>query len=69
MFPDSCVDDAAVEEDLGCIGDAVEHPEGLIELLTVIVHQRLHPGLNFLRPSVLYYEKPEGHTCFNDMFN
>lgn len=48
MFSDGCVDDAAVEEDLGGVGDCIESRQGFFELLIVIVAQRLDPSFYFL---------------------
>jgi hypothetical protein len=68
MFANGCVDNTAVEQDLGSIGDGIENPQGFLELLVVIVPKRLDPRLYFLR------RVREGHshgtvrhTCLSDM--
>ena len=49
MFTESRMDDAAIEEDLGGVGDTVEGTQCLFELLFVVVGEGGHPGLDFLR--------------------
>jgi hypothetical protein len=48
MFTDGGMDDTAIKQDLGGIGDVVEDGQGLLELLIVIVTQRFDPSFNFL---------------------
>lgn len=48
MFSQRGVDDAAIEQDLRCLGNLVEISQALLELLVVIGVQGLHPGFNFL---------------------
>jgi len=50
MLPDCGVNDAAVEENLGRVGNVLKHPQGLFELIVVVVVQRLDPRLDFLAP-------------------
>lgn len=42
------MDYTAVEQDLGCVGDLVEHLEGVVEFIVVIAGQGCHPSLDFL---------------------
>lgn len=48
MFTDGGVDDPAIEQDLGGVGDIIEDGQGLLELLVVVVTQRLDPSFDFL---------------------
>lgn len=48
MFTNGGVDDPAIEQDLGGIGDVIEDGQGLLELLVVVVAQRLDPSFDFL---------------------
>jgi hypothetical protein len=48
MFAQCRVDDTTVEQDLGCVGDAVEGLQGVVELVGVVVGEGCHPGLDFL---------------------
>lgn len=69
MLSYSRVDNAAVKQDLGGVGDVIEDLEGLLELLVVIVRQRLHPRLDFLEPvtfSVPTCVQMDRYTFFND---
>jgi hypothetical protein len=51
MFADGCVDDPAVEQDLGCVRNGIEYGQGCLELLIIIVSKRLDPSLYFLQAS------------------
>lgn len=42
------MDDAAIEQDLGGVGDLVETLQGLVELVVVVGTQGCHPSLDFL---------------------
>lgn len=48
MLPYCRIDNAAVEQDLRCVGNSFENPQGFVELLGVVMDQGLHPGFNFL---------------------
>ena len=48
MLAEGGVDDAAVEEDLGRVGDGVEVFEGLVELVVVVAGEGGDPRLDFL---------------------
>lgn len=48
MFANGCVYYTAVEEDLRGVGDCVEYSQGRLELLIVIVTERLDPSFDFL---------------------
>lgn len=48
MFTDGGMDNPAVKQDLGGIGDVVENGQGLLEFLIVVVTQRFDPSFNFL---------------------
>jgi hypothetical protein len=48
VFSQGCVDDAHVEQDLGCVANLVELPEGLVELIVVVAAQGRDPRLDFL---------------------
>lgn len=48
MLANGCMDDTAVEEDLGSICNRIERRQGLLELLIVVMGQCLNPGLYFL---------------------
>jgi hypothetical protein len=44
------MDDTAVEEDLGGVGDAVEVLQGVLEFVVVVVAEGRDPSLDFLLP-------------------
>lgn len=46
------MDNAAIEQDLGGIGDIVKDAERFVEFIIVVVSERLHPCLDFLSRSV-----------------
>lgn len=48
MLAESCVDDSAVEQDLGGVGDLVKTPQRLVKVLVVIGVKSLNPCLDFL---------------------
>lgn len=48
MLSQRCVDDTAVEKNLGGIRNTIEYLNGLFVLLIVIEHQGQHPCLDFL---------------------
>jgi hypothetical protein len=48
MLAECRMDDTAVEQDLGCIGDAFEDLQCLVELVCVIAGEGCHPGFDFL---------------------
>lgn len=48
MFANGCMDDTAVKEDFGGVGNGIEGPQGFFEFLVVIAPKRFHPGLDFL---------------------
>lgn len=51
------MDDTAIEQDLGGVGDAVEDFQCLVELVVVVAGEGCHPGFDFLF-------QPSAH-CFN----
>jgi hypothetical protein len=51
MFTDGCMNYTAVEENLGCICNTIEHPQRLFILVVVITAECLHPGLYLLYKS------------------
>jgi hypothetical protein len=66
------MDDTAVEEYLGSVGDAVKRLQCLVELVAVVMAEGCHPSLDFL--PYLAVVRAEGamgsrsvHTCFRDM--
>jgi hypothetical protein len=68
------MDDTAVEENLGCIRDAVKDLQCLVELVVVVAGEGCHPGFDFL-PHYQHLPGKEGalgrrgkeRTCFRDM--
>lgn len=48
MLAQCGMNDAAVEQNLGGVGNLSKHLEGVIEIVVVIAGQRCHPGLDFL---------------------
>ena len=48
MLAQRGVDDAHVEEDLGCVGDLLELLQRLVELIVVVAPQGGDPGFYFL---------------------
>lgn len=48
MLTESSVDDAAVEADLGGVGDIGEDAQGAFKILVIVVVQGLDPSLDFL---------------------
>lgn len=80
MLAQRSVDDAAVEEDLGGVCNPAKDGDGVLELVVIVVSQRLNPGLDLLLSASVYHglfflcASPsvsrawrEGLTCFNDM--
>jgi hypothetical protein len=73
------MDDTAVEEYLGSVGDAVKRLQCLVELVAVVMAEGCHPSLDFLpylavvraEGAVVRAEGAMGsgsvHTCFRDM--
>jgi hypothetical protein len=49
MFAEGGVDDTAVEEDLGRVGDGVEVFQGLVEFIVVVAGEGGDPRLDFLQ--------------------
>jgi hypothetical protein len=49
MLSDGGMDDTAIEENLGGIGDCIESRQGFFELLIVVVTERLDPSFYFLQ--------------------
>jgi hypothetical protein len=69
MFANGGMNDTAIEQNLGGIGDAIEHAQGLFVLVIVIVTECLHPSL-YLLPKCQYSAQLlsfTAHTCFSDM--
>lgn len=48
MFPNRCMYNTAIEEDLGSVCDCIEHCEGFFEFLVVIMAKGFNPCLDFL---------------------
>jgi hypothetical protein len=48
MLAECRMDDTAVEQNLGCVGDAVEDLQCLVELVVVVAGEGCHPGFDFL---------------------
>jgi hypothetical protein len=48
MLAECRMDDTAVEQDLGCVGDAVKDLQCLVELVVVVAGEGCHPGFDFL---------------------
>lgn len=48
MLAQRSVDDAAVEEDLGGVCNPAKDGDGVLELVVIVVSQRLNPGLDLL---------------------
>ena len=48
MFAQCSVYDAAIEQDLGCVGDIIESFQGLFEFVVVVMPEGGNPSLNFL---------------------
>jgi hypothetical protein len=76
------MDDAHVEQDLGCIRNLVEPLERFVELIVVVVLEGLDPSLDFLYDGLVckstvsltavgcfIYFLCCVHTCFNDMLS
>ena len=47
------MDNTAVEKDLRCVGDAIEASESFLELIIVVMRQRLDPCLDLLLSYIL----------------
>ena len=52
MLTECGMDYAAVEEDLGCIGDLVKDLQCDVELVVVVAGEGCHPRLDFLTPPI-----------------
>jgi len=48
MFAESRVDDAAIEQDLGGVGDLVKDLQCDVEFIVVVAGEGCHPGFDFL---------------------
>lgn len=72
MLTNGGMNDAAVEQDLGCIGNPGKHLECIVEFIVVVVSQCCDPCLDvlFVTVSAVVSErgKVHGRTCFIDMF-
>lgn len=64
MLAQRSVDDAAVEEDLGGVCNPAKDGDGVLELVVIVVSQRLNPGLDLLLSASVYYHGriPSLHT-------
>jgi hypothetical protein len=49
MFANGRMDHAAIEKDLGGVGNSIESRQGLFEFLIVVVSECFDPGLDFLQ--------------------
>jgi hypothetical protein len=73
MFAQGRMDDTAVEENLGSVGDLVKHLQCLIELIVVVAREGCHPGFDFLPRNQQLTRKVHSNrrrkvrTCFRDM--
>ena len=77
MFSKCGVNHAAVEQNLGCVGNTVEDFQCLVELVAVVAGEGCHPGLDFLphyvsdrsgRSAGTTQQEPwKSLTCFRDM--
>jgi hypothetical protein len=74
MLAECRMDDTAVEQNLGCVGDSVEDLQCLVELVVVVAGEGCHPGFDFL-PHISELTRAKGalgrrgkaRTCFRDM--
>ena len=48
MLAEGCINDAHVEQDLGCVRNPVKGLEGVVELIVVVELEGLDPSLDFL---------------------
>jgi hypothetical protein len=48
MLSECRMDDTAVEQNFGCVGDSVEDLQCLVELVVVVAGEGCHPGFDFL---------------------
>lgn len=48
MFAKRRMDDTAVEQNLGCVGDLVKDLQCVVELVVVVASEGCHPGFDFL---------------------
>lgn len=69
MLTERRIDHSAVEQNLRRVGDLVEMPQRLLEVLIVVGVKGLDPGLNFLYLINVHPDKPRPDylTCFNDI--
>lgn len=74
MFAKSRMDDTAVEQNLGRVGDAVKSLQGLLKVVVVVAAEGCHPGFDFLPRNQLNglgkHSKggqAKARTCFRDM--
>lgn len=67
------MNDTAIEQNLGGVGDAVEGLQCLVELVVVVVGEGCHPGFDFLpRASAIdsagaLKSRGKARTCLRDM--
>jgi len=54
------MDDTAVEQDLGGVGDALEDLQCLVELVVIVAGEGCHPGFDFLPRYQLLLSRKEG---------
>lgn len=48
MLTESGMDDTAIEQNLGSIGDAVKDLQSFVEFVVVVAGKGCHPGFDFL---------------------
>jgi hypothetical protein len=48
MLAECRMDDTTVEENLGCVRNAIKHLQCLVELVAVVAREGCHPGFDFL---------------------
>lgn len=75
MLSQRRVDDAAVEQDLGRVGNLLEASDGIVELVVVICGQRGDPGLNLLLErhvrsrNLIFKEERGGYSVYRGVLN
>ena len=63
------MDDTAIKQNLGCVGDLLKDLQGHIEFIVVVAGEGCHPGFDFL-PVYQQLKAIWGaveRTCFRDM--
>jgi hypothetical protein len=62
MLTECGMDDTTVEQNLGCVGDAVKDLQCLIKLVVVVAGEGCHPGFDFLNPTISIWLGRKAHS-------